>query len=355
MKKFLLILSVLISSSLLYAVDTDASGDWSDADTWKNTTTIPNSTATSVTIKHTPIYIRDGETFTINNLRLTNGVKIIIEEGGTLNVEKLIVDNSAEMDIAGTFNVGTGGIDLKNSSDFTVKNTGVVDVEGDVETANFVELVIDGTVTIDGDLLGNATVSGSGTVSVAGTTDASITDEGPLPIELTTFKAVNSDNDVTIYWQTASEKNNDYFTVERSLNGIEYQTIATVYGAGNSSSVIDYSYTDANPLNGITYYRLTQTDYDGQSETFDAVSVSMLSEDMISVGPNPATDYLNISISGDAGSADILIYNVIGEQVKSISMFGNTQNINVSDLAKGTYMVIIAADNDRVSTRIVIQ
>ncbi len=94
----------------------------------------------------------------------------------------------------------------------------------------------------------------------------------PLPVELLDFKADCDDKDMKISWITGSEINNDFFTVERGIDGIEFEPIASVKGAGNTSSIIHYAIHDIAPVNGINYYRLKQTDYDGDFKYSDVIS-----------------------------------------------------------------------------------
>src|SRR6185369_13902085 len=97
---------------------------------------------------------------------------------------------------------------------------------------------------------------------------------------------------VRLDWTTASEINNSYFTIERSLDGIAYEEIGRVEGAGNSTYDISYNYTDQSPSAHATiYYRLKQTDFDGKHETFDPDFVNFDSRsskfEVTSFGPNP--------------------------------------------------------------------
>ena len=84
-----------------------------------------------------------------------------------------------------------------------------------------------------------------------------------LPIELIEFKAELKNNIIEINWITATEINNDFFTIERSSDGILFESVITKKGAGSSTKAINYSSLDDKPLNGISYYRLKQTDFDG--------------------------------------------------------------------------------------------
>lgn len=95
----------------------------------------------------------------------------------------------------------------------------------------------------------------------------------PLPIELLTFKAQADHNQVNVSWATAVEVDNDFFTIERSIDATNFEQIGSVSGAGFSSVRIDYTFTDISPQFGLSYYRLRQTDYNGFTETFDPVAV----------------------------------------------------------------------------------
>ena len=96
----------------------------------------------------------------------------------------------------------------------------------------------------------------------------------PLPIELESFQCIpTTNNEIEIHWVTASEVNNDYFIIERSIDGIHYEELARVQGSsGNSNETLEYIVADANPVFGINYYRLTQVDYNGNREIFDPSS-----------------------------------------------------------------------------------
>ncbi|MEY4595502.1 MAG: putative adhesin, partial [Bacteroidota bacterium] len=87
----------------------------------------------------------------------------------------------------------------------------------------------------------------------------------PLPIELIRFDGFNDGERNVLQWSTATETNNDYFTLKRSADGIQFEPIAQMQGAGNSTTIRNYEYVDNSPLAGINYYMLMQTDFDGAS------------------------------------------------------------------------------------------
>jgi|GEM_PF-3954139 len=108
-----------------------------------------------------------------------------------------------------------------------------------------------------------------------------------LPIKLTRFSADVVNNSVALSWKTASELHNDYFTIQRSVNGIEFESLFNVDGAGTTTVAKSYNAVDPSPYRGASYYRLKQTDYDGKSTYSKIVSVT-LSENDWTISPNPS-------------------------------------------------------------------
>jgi subtilisin-like proprotein convertase family protein len=120
----------------------------------------------------------------------------------------------------------------------------------------------------------------------------------PLPIELLYFVAKKRDALVDLFWETTSEINNAFFQVERSADAVHFEAIQRINGAGNSSAAIQYSTTDDVPLHGTSYYRLKQTDYDGQYSYSGIVAVRFNEEALRPVVyPNPVHVGQSIYIS----------------------------------------------------------
>lgn len=116
-----------------------------------------------------------------------------------------------------------------------------------------------------------------------------VTDEAQvLPVELVSFFASSSNHGVQLVWKTASELNNDYFTIERSNGGEKFEEVLKVKGMGTKATETSYSSRDTAPFKGISYYRLKQTDFDGRFSYSNVVSVSIDGTDLWSVFPNPA-------------------------------------------------------------------
>lgn len=179
----------------------------------------------------------------------------------------------------------------------------------------------------------------------------------PLPVALINFNVIPEKDRVNIKWTTASEKNNDFFTIERSEDGNIFEQIDRIYGAGNSSSTLNYSFNDNNPLTGISYYRLKQTDYNGKSEYFKMMKVEF------NVGHENTQVYYNsgiiVKLSGfNNQRMQLLVNNLSGQQIFS-SVF-MTDEINDSGpikntvLPPGIYIVSLITDQKRYSQKIMI-
>ena len=139
-----------------------------------------------------------------------------------------------------------------------------------------------------------------------------------LPIELLSFKGECSNQNIELEWLTASEINNDYFSIEQSIDGINWQLIAKVDGAGNSNSVNNYSYIDVIQYKNNSYYRLKQTDFNGKFKYSAIIATEKCEKDLIKlvIYPNPVIETVNLSYEGDKSQIlSTSIYNQLGEIV----------------------------------------
>jgi len=183
----------------------------------------------------------------------------------------------------------------------------------------------------------------------------------PLPIDLLTFDAKCANNYVGLNWSTATETNNDYFTIERSADASDWESVKNITGAGNSNSVLSYSAFDKNPIKGTSYYRLKQTDYDGHFGYSAPVVVSCTSDDgpLIRYYPNPITGVVTVDIQNLIfEKASVAIFDVLGNMVyhKNISndeLLDKTLSINLSNLSSGIYMVSFTSEEFTETGRII--
>lgn len=239
------------------------------------------------------------------------------------NQAKFILYGNLEVKNRFNIEVAPGGL-FKVYGNFTAGNTATVSLTGagaqvgcDMIFDNSAEIHMDvGTLTVGGDLFfGNKsklTLIGS-TINVGGTicsypgggAGATVylvgTEENPsyitslhtceditleeikggitLPIKLLSFSHQLAPGQVILQWETASEINNDYFTIERSPDMQQWEVIGHVIGAGNSNQQLTYRLADHMPLKGLSYYRLKQTDFDGQYEYFETLAVNYMVEE----------------------------------------------------------------------------
>ena len=225
-----------------------------------------------------------------------------------------------------------------------------------------------GNTAITGGAAGNVT---SGLVAVyspftfASKTKSALTN--PLPISLLLFEAELIMDVIRVEWVTLSESNNDFFTVERSQDGLDFEFLTYVqgYGAGTTSSLLDYSIIDANPLYGTSYYRLKQTDIDGHSETFInkivAVTYEPEAEMAIVVYPNPTEGKFWVDVEGKEGEEVlVVVLDMLGsEHYSKIVIIENSGYTLAFDpngrLSPGVYMIVGSSNNKLYSKKLVIR
>lgn len=166
-----------------------------------------------------------------------------------------------------------------------------------------------------------------------------------LPVELTSFKAQKVSQFSELSWETSSEVNNDYYTVERSVDGKEFVEIGRVKGVGDSQEASYYSFIDRSPETGINYYRLKQTDYNGVYEYLGIRQIEFERTSKVNVFPNPLhNEDLNLDIEVEkGGSLSISVINVAGERIMQIMEPINKGNnrvvMNLGELDAGIYFI----------------
>ena len=175
-----------------------------------------------------------------------------------------------------------------------------------------------------------------------------------LPIELVYFNAHEFGGGVRFEWETASELNNDFFTIEFSIDAVEFAELTIIEGAGTSTEPHNYRYTDFSSHAGIIYYRLKQTDYDGNFSYSEIVPVVFAEHHVAEtddinfvIYPNPATDHITIS-GGEYESISFVSANgaVLGREAAQGSH-------DITRLPKGLNFVIIHTANGDVSERFI--
>lgn len=168
-----------------------------------------------------------------------------------------------------------------------------------------------------------------------------------LPIELIHFSAERIDNNVLVEWTTSTEINNDYFSIERSRDGLEYEVIGILSGAGNSATQIKYTFLDQKPIDGISYYRLKQTDYNGAIEVFDPTSLyfSGTDYDVNFYSLSEEGQYMLNVRAYQKGNSEIAVFDLLGklffQSSFKINKGQNSFDLDFSKLNQGLYSLRI--------------
>ncbi|PCI98032.1 MAG: hypothetical protein COB15_06780, partial [Flavobacteriales bacterium] len=175
-----------------------------------------------------------------------------------------------------------------------------------------------------------------------------------LPTEILSFHAVCKEDRVILNWITSSEINNSHFSIEKSTDALNFTTIGTVNGNGNSSTIINYSWIDDNPFNGTAYYRLKQTDFNGAYEYHEVIAVKCNQDDNISIYPNPFENSFTVELSKNTTypiTVEVLDY--LGRKVHFQTLETNVTEIVLDELPQGTYFVKVVAETSQIVERIV--
>ena len=185
----------------------------------------------------------------------------------------------------------------------------------------------------------------------------------PLPIELLSFTAIKNNQQVDVKWETATESNNDYYVIERSKDGLNFEKVTVVDGAGNSLTHLSYYSNDYKPYRGVSYYRLKQVDFDGtfKYSQIQSVEFNNTKDFSFEVYPNP-NDGSEINIAFDEVVENIIIisiHDVSGKETYSKMIASNEDmkfTINLThELAKGVYFITVSSDQNIYRKKLIVK
>jgi hypothetical protein len=165
-----------------------------------------------------------------------------------------------------------------------------------------------------------------------------------LPVELLYFYGKKAENGVLLSWETATEINNDYFDVEWSTDGISFEKIGQVKGAGTTMENQSYEFLHQNPVTGNNYYRLKQVDFDGKFEYSNIVMVNYQLSTVdypLNIYPNP----VRYSLTIENGQGTAIIYNALGQLIQQVNIDASKLQLDVSELPQGIYTIHIRKTN----------
>lgn len=178
-----------------------------------------------------------------------------------------------------------------------------------------------------------------------------------LPVTLTRYTSLCDEDNVELLWTTSTEINNDFYSIERSVDGVNFEEVDRVKGAGNSNQIVNYNWKDYNPIIGISYYRIKQTDYDGKYTYFELKSSNCKSEANISVYPNPFENKLIIQLYDEASfPLNIEIRDYLGRVVlrKYIETESQIVEIDIDNkFPLGTYFVQIINEFEHYTQKVI--
>lgn len=288
------------------------------------------------------------------------------------------ISNSGTFDVSGNFTndwstyiLNTGDFVVGNSmiNKGSIDNIGLMYVQGDLN--NISQIDNSGNLFVDASVTGYGSIAGSGVLCHSdGQTDPTGTSKSnnvscdicdgtvnTLPVELVAFDVKYVENTlVAINWTTATEENNDYFEVLHSTNGIDFETITRVKGAGNSNIMINYQVYDYNAANGVNYYQLKQVDYDGKTTLSDIQTLRINGDKEISLYPNPANigDMINVEFT-DVINYSAEIFDITGRLVMRFEDKNSQMQISTSNLSKGNYILRIIDGEQSLVKRFIVK
>jgi hypothetical protein len=402
----ILFISTFIYFNLSAQTSTTTSGNWNTGSNW--TSGVPSNSETA-NVSNDMTLDTDLNIGTGGNYIIT-GSAIDLSGGGNYDVR---VDGSGNLDVGGPMVIGgnvdirndgnlivrsydtliiRGNVEFRNNSSVTIETDGVLIIEGDLELRNNNSNLINGKLYVKGDVesRNNAIIDGTGNVQVDGDVDirnsSSFFGSGTgcpgnceygsgagLPIELISFDATLhpfNNNLVEVKWTTLSEINNQYFVIEHSIDGENFETIDQIDGAGNSNKELNYSrIVNIESNSAQHYFRLKQIDFDGSSKTFYAVALKQSNntafeaKQALTVYPNPSNgENLKLSLQNfEAGVYDFVLLNSNGQAIVNSSI--NLQNgisdqsidlLNGIQLSKGIYFVRMISKEEQITKKIIV-
>jgi hypothetical protein len=181
------------------------------------------------------------------------------------------------------------------------------------------------------------------------------------PVELMNFWGEAKGDTNILYWQTASENNNSHFFLQRSADGVRFETIAKILGKGNSSEPTSYAQEDENPLNNIAYYRLQQVDFDGKTTESQLVKIKRArSWREFTLYPSPLAGNRDLTLSFSLDRAqqmDVRLVDTYGRVLSHQTFEGqkgeNIRSLEAAQLPSGIYFAIMSNGNEMSSQKIV--
>lgn len=169
--------------------------------------------------------------------------------------------------------------------------------------------------------------------------------QNPLPVTWLDFYGRAESLVNKLFWTTATEQNNDYFEIQRSQDGQNFVTLGFISGNGTTNTQSDYQFSDDDPLNTTTYYRLVQHDFDGAFDLSKVIAISR--NGVMNIYPNPFDNELRLVFQqSDFAPRQFNMYDVTGRLIASYNLIHSDVRINTTDLIPGIYIGIMDPNSD---------
>lgn len=293
---------------------------------------------------------KSGATLNMQNfeLQLNSNTSRVINEGmanmGTLRIQSnnggLCMGDNATLNAVDIFNNGPNSIEFPAGANSCISFSGIAQLNQPVTNSDRVFICqATGATTTGGSDFGSATVitECTGCAAVA------------LPAELVYFRGRKLREKALLFWHTLNELNNDYFEVERSEDGIHFQTVSQqVPGKGNGQVPHHYQWVDPQPKQGVNYYRLKQVDT-RQNELPPATQYSKIialnfrqAKAKLEIYPTAAVNYINLTTQQVVTDTKVTITNALGQVIEQLSVKNELQQIPIKHYPVGVYIVRIS-------------
>ncbi|MEO9804343.1 MAG: T9SS type A sorting domain-containing protein [Reichenbachiella sp.] len=351
----LLLVFSLPSYTQVLFTDDEEPGNWIDATTWAASQPSPLTAAIvdEVTIQG-DVYRGGSLDFSITGL---GGLTIRGNDGGdTLTVDGnltftganmfLDVEANAVLKVYGDFDTNGSTVLISGEGTIVISGNLILDAGSDYDdSGGFNNLYVDGSIS--------GTSADVAQTQTDGQTFTDLNTNQPilhaevvteLPVTLVGFDIYTESGGVRLAWATASEENFDFFDIQRSKDGKNYESIGQLAGNGNSTQLINYGFYDSRPYSGISYYRLKAVDYDGSYEIFESKRADVsFGGSQISLYPNPIlqhTSGLRVDFQDVLSDKIISIYDALGKMIieENINEEANFWQLN-EGLPRGMYHI----------------
>lgn len=276
----------------------------------------------------------------------TMSVNIVVPSGCTFSVTATMRQRSGGCTASGGDSGDKMKVDVSGGSKPFQSGSSNATLDDSYTLVGPGTIVVSGTANRADEIITYSTISGGAFCTNC---------QSVLPTELLSFDAQPENGAVACSWTTETELNNDYFTVERSTDGIHFEAIEYVKGAGNSSGTLQYKLYDYDPYTEIiSYYRLLQTDFNGNTRTFEVRTVKPSRISQLVIYPNPSTG--NVQINGDFEAlSSTRLFDVSGREISLTAAFSKEDNtIHLSGLPVGVYSLMYFDNEKIVSERLVV-